>query len=206
MHYVEVLSKDKKLKQLLIAQPVFNLKKKEDIYLQLCGSVISQQLSVKAAAAIFSRFLNLFENARPTVQQISETPPEVLRSAGLSVAKAAYILNISAFARDQGLDFSLLKKMDDEQVIAYITQIKGIGRWTTEMLLMFALQREDVFPVDDLGIQMAMKELYHLNHYSDKKELKKQMLKIAAKWIPYRTYACMHLWAWRDKEFETRHD
>lgn len=205
MQYVDVLSKDKKLKQLIVSQPVFKLKKKDDIYLQLCASVISQQLSVKAAEAIFNRFLDLYENARPTVQQISETPLEVLRSAGLSSAKASYVLNISAFAKNHGLDFNTLKRMDDEQVIAYITQIKGIGRWTSEMLLMFALQREDVFPVDDLGIQIVMKDLYQLSS-ADKRGLKTQMSKIADKWTPYRTYACMHLWAYKDKGFEKRHE
>lgn len=204
MQYVAHLSKDKKLKKLIAVQPVFQLKLKKDIHLQLCASVIGQQLSVKAAGAIYNRFLDLYEGAKPTALRISETPPDLLRSAGLSAAKVNYIQNISAFARDHGLDSGTLRKMNDEQVIAYITQIKGVGRWTTEMLLMFALQREDVFPVDDLGIQMVMKELYRLDS-SDRRAFREQMLKIAKKWTPYRTYACMHLWAWRDKEFEDRH-
>ena len=87
--------------------------------------------------------------------------------------------------------------MTDEEVIAHLTQIKGVGRWTTEMILMFALGREDVFAIDDLGIQQAMIKLYKLDN-TDKKAFKEKMLRIAAKWSPYRTYACLHLWKWKD--------
>jgi DNA-3-methyladenine glycosylase II len=87
--------------------------------------------------------------------------------------------------------------MNNEEVISYLTQIKGVGRWTVEMLLMFALGREDVFAVDDLGIQNAMIRLYNLN-FKDKKKLKTELLRISEKWSPYRTYACKHLWEWKD--------
>ena len=85
----------------------------------------------------------------------------------------------------------------DEEIIACLTEIKGIGRWTVEMLLMFAMGREDVFPVDDLGIQQAMIKLYSIEVES-KKDLKLKMNEIALKWRPYRTYACLHLWRWKD--------
>jgi DNA-3-methyladenine glycosylase II len=87
--------------------------------------------------------------------------------------------------------------MNDEEVIALLTQIKGVGRWTVEMLLMFALGREDVFAVDDLGVQQAMIRAYDLTSNS-KKELRNQMLTISETWSPYRTYACMALWQWKD--------
>jgi len=87
--------------------------------------------------------------------------------------------------------------MSNEDIIEYLTQIKGVGRWTTEMLLMFTLKREDVFAVDDLGIQMAMVGLYGLDN-SNKKKLKAEMMAIAAQWSPYRTYACMYLWRWKE--------
>ncbi|RYY62481.1 MAG: DNA-3-methyladenine glycosylase 2 family protein, partial [Chitinophagaceae bacterium] len=90
-------------------------------------------------------------------------------------------------------------KMSDEEVIELLTQIKGVGRWTVEMLLMFTLGREDVFAVDDYGIQVAMKKLYKLDD-SNKKEFKLKMQSIASKWAPYRTYACRHLWDWKDGE------
>ena len=87
--------------------------------------------------------------------------------------------------------------MSNEEVIDLLVQIKGIGKWSVEMLLMFTLGREDVFAVDDLGIQQAMSKLYKLEHL-DKKSLKEKMLKLSAKWSPYRTYACLHLWKWKD--------
>jgi len=87
--------------------------------------------------------------------------------------------------------------MTDEEVIEYLIPIKGVGRWTVEMLLMFALGREDVFAVDDLGIQNAMIALYRIKR-EDKKKFKEDMLRISKKWSPYRTYACMHLWRWKD--------
>ena len=87
--------------------------------------------------------------------------------------------------------------MPDEKVIELLTQIKGVGRWTVEMLMMFTLGREDIFAVDDYGIQVAMKKLYKLDD-TNKKAFKEKMLKISGKWSPYRTYACLHLWKWKD--------
>ena len=87
--------------------------------------------------------------------------------------------------------------MSNEEIIDLLTQIKGIGKWTVEMLLMFTLGREDVFSIDDYGIQTAMKKLYGLDN-SDKKAFREKLLQISAKWAPYRTYACMHLWRWKD--------
>ena len=197
MHYVAHLCKDKQLKNLLHRQPVFQLKKRRDIHLYLCASIMSQQLSVKVADIIYKRFLNLYGAAKPSALQISQTPFEVLRSIGLSAAKTSYVLNVAAFAMEQGITSRKLNQMNDEEVIAYLTQIKGVGRWTAEMLLMFALGREDVFSADDLGIQTAMRHLYKLD-ISDKKNFRRQILSIAQKWTPYRSYACMHLWAWKD--------
>jgi DNA-3-methyladenine glycosylase II len=87
--------------------------------------------------------------------------------------------------------------MPPEEVIELLTQIKGVGKWTVEMLLMFSLGHEDVFAVDDLGIQQAMIKLYKIQ-YETKKELHTKMLKIAENWTPYKTYACLHLWKWKD--------
>ena len=87
--------------------------------------------------------------------------------------------------------------MSNEEVIGYLSEIKGVGRWTVEMLLMFTLGREDVFAVDDFGIQQSMAKLYRIEHLSNK-ELKQKMIKISEKWMPYRTYACLHLWNYKD--------
>ncbi len=94
------------------------------------------------------------------------------------------------------MDLRRLNKMTDEEVIEHLTQIKGVGRWTVEMLLMFVLAREDVFAIDDIGIQNAMAQVYGLNRKH--KRFKKQLLTISQAWSPYRTYACIYLWRWRD--------
>ncbi|ULQ51387.1 DNA-3-methyladenine glycosylase family protein [Flavihumibacter fluvii] len=196
MSYIEHLAKDKKLAKTLANAPI-KLKKEKQVYLHLCGSIMSQQLSTKVAAVIWNRFLDLYEDRSPTPEQILATPYETLRGIGLSNAKARYIQNVAQFALEHGMEWKQLKKMSDEEVIAHLTQIKGVGRWTTEMLLMFALGREDVFAADDLGIQQAMIKLYKLDN-THKKAFKEKMQKISAKWSPYRTYACLHLWKWKD--------
>ena len=124
-------------------------------------------------------------------------PFEKLRGIGLSNAKVSYVKNVAQFEIAKGMDAKKLSQMTNEEVIAYLIEIKGVGRWTVEMLLMFALGREDVFAVDDLGIQNAMIKLYKLSN-SDKKKLKEQMLRRSQPWSPYRTYACVHLWRWKD--------
>lgn len=197
MHYTEHLAKDKKLKRLLESREPFVLTQKKKVYLHLCGSIMSQQLSVKVADVIWKRFLALYDK-HPTPEQIVATPIADLRAIGLSNAKAGYVQNVARFAMEQGMDWKQLQKMSDEEITQHLTQIKGVGRWTTEMIMMFALGREDIFAVDDLGIQNAMIKIYKLDN-SDKKKLKEDMLRIAKKWSPYRTYACLHLWKWKDK-------
>lgn len=196
MHYVQHLSKDKKLRKLIEQHGAFRLKKKKNLCLYLCYSIVSQQLSTKVASVIKKRFLDLYDG-EPTPQQIVDTPFEKLRAVGMSNAKANYVQNVARFEIEKGMDHKRLSKMNNEEVIEYLTQIKGIGRWTTEMLLMFALGREDVFAVDDLGIQNAMIGLYKLDS-KDKKKLKEELLRISAKWSPYRTYACMYMWRSKD--------
>jgi DNA-3-methyladenine glycosylase II len=197
MQYIEHLSQDKKLKTLLDAAKPHQLRKRKNICIYLCASIMGQQLSTKVADVIYGRFIDLYNGKEPTPQQIIDTPFEKLRGIGLSNAKVSYVKNVALFEKEQGMDAKKLSKMSDEEVIAYLTPIKGVGRWTVEMLLMFALGREDVFAVDDLGIQQAMTNLYKLDA-TDKKKLKESMLRRSKKWSPYRTYACVHLWRWKD--------
>ena len=196
-HYTAHLSKDKKLKRLIDKQEPFKLKKKKNIYIYLCASIMSQQLSTKVASVIHHRFLNLYGGIEPRPEQILETPLETFRSIGLSNAKSAYIQNVARFAIEYGLDLKKLNKLNNEEVIEYLTKIKGVGRWTAEMLLMFALGREDIFAIDDWGIQNAIIKLYKLDR-TDKKKFKEDLLRISEKWSPFRTYACLHLWHWKD--------
>jgi DNA-3-methyladenine glycosylase II len=197
MSYTLHLSKDKKLSKLIAQQETFTLKSHKNICLRLCASIMSQQLSTKVAKVIYHRFLELYGGNEPTPEQIVVTPLETLRGIGLSNAKAQYVLNVAQFAIDHNLDDKRLKKMSNEEIIELLTQIKGVGRWTVEMLLMFTLGREDVFAVDDYGIQVAMKKIYKLDDIS-KKELREKMLKLSEKWSPFRTYACLHLWHYKD--------
>ena len=197
MDYTAHLSKDKKLKKLISQHEAFQLKQKKNICIYLCASIMSQQLSTKVATVIYNRFLDLFGGGEPSPEQILDTPLTTLRSIGLSNAKASYVHNVAKFTLEKGMSVKKLNRMSNDELIEYFTEIKGVGKWTTEMLLMFALGREDVFAVDDLGIQNAMIGLYKLNK-DDKKQLKLDMLQISQKWSPYRTYACLHLWHWKD--------
>jgi len=197
MHYRSHLSIDKKLKRILDETEPHQLKKRKNICIYLCASIMSQQLSTKVADVIYKRFIELYNGKEPTPQQILDTPFEKLRGIGLSNAKVGYVQNVALFEIEFGMNTKKLSKMSNEEVIDYLIVIKGVGRWTIEMLLMFALGREDVFAVDDLGIQNAMISLYKLDN-TDKKQLKEDMLRLSKKWSPYRTYACVHLWRWKD--------
>jgi DNA-3-methyladenine glycosylase II len=201
MDYISHLSKDKKLREVLAEQDPLELKTRKNIPLRLCASIMSQQLNTKVAAVIFKRFLELYNGKEPTPQQIVDTPFEKLRGIGLSNAKALYVLNVGHFCMEHNINDRKLKKMSNEEVVELLTQIKGVGKWTVEMLLMFTLGREDVFAIDDYGIQSAIKKLYKFDD-SNKKEFREKMLKLSAKWSPYRTYACMHLWQWKDNKPE----
>lgn len=197
MEYIAHLAKDKKLKPLLETAAPMRLRKRKNICIYLCASIMSQQLSTKVADVIYRRFIELFDGKEPSPQQILDMPFDKLRGIGLSNAKVNYIKNVAQFEQEKGMEARRLAKMDNEEVIAYLTQIKGVGRWTVEMLLMFALGREDVFAVDDLGIQNAMIRLYKLDN-TDKKTFREKILRLSVKWAPYRTYACLHLWNWKD--------
>ena len=196
---IAYLSRDKKLLPVLLSVKPAPIKKHKNICLRLCASIMSQQLSTKVAEVIYKRFLLLYNGDEPTPQQILETPFDNLRGIGLSNAKVAYVQNVANFILEHDLDDKKLYKMTNEEIIDTLTQIKGVGRWTVEMLMMFTLGREDVFAVDDLGIQQAMSTVYRID-LSDKKAMKQKMLKISAKWSPYRTYACLCLWKYKDSK------
>jgi DNA-3-methyladenine glycosylase II len=196
MEYIIHLSKDEKLKKLIDQHGEFKLKRQKNLYLYLCYSIMSQQLSTKVARVIRQRFIDLY-GGEPSPQQIAATNFEKLRAIGLSNAKVNYVQNVARFEMEKGMDHKILSKMNNEEVIEYLTQIKGVGRWTTEMLLMFALCREDIFAIDDLGLQQAVIKLYDLKHRKKKIMLDK-ISKISQQWSPYRTYACMYLWRWKD--------
>ncbi len=198
MEYIAHLQKDKRLAR-TINKEAHELKLHPNIALRLMASIMSQQLSTKVAKVIYHRFLALYKGKEPKPQQVLDTPAETLRSIGLSNAKVSYVHNVARFCMEHKITDKKLLAMSNEEILELLTSIKGVGKWTVEMLLMFTLGREDVFAVDDLGIQQAMTRLYKLDP-ADKKGMKEKMLKLSAKWSPYRTYACLHLWAWKDGE------
>lgn len=196
----EHLSKDAKLKKLILSIPPDSLHAtgtKSDLREYLVGSIISQQLSVKVARVIQQRFLDLFDGRFPPNKVILKREDAELRAIGLSYQKLSYIKNIAAHFEEHKLDRHEWNLMDDADIIRELTKIKGVGQWTAEMVLMFGLCRPDVFSPGDYGIQMAMKKLYRLE--LEGKALQQKMLGIADKWRPYRTTACMYLWAWKDQ-------
>ena len=197
MEHIIHLGKDKKLKKIISMQQPYVLIKQKNIYLHLCSSIMSQQLNIKVAAVIFERFLNLYKNKKPSLRQIADTSFETLRCIGLSNAKTRYVQNVCNFLLREKITDATFHKMSNEELIKYLSQIKGVGQWTVEMILMFTLGREDVFALDDLGIQQSIAKLYGLDA-TDKKLLKEKMVQLSAKWSPYRTYACRYLWGWKD--------
>ncbi len=193
MEHFKHLSKDKIFRTIIKGrEPVLLLPRKK-VYLQLCASIISQQLSTTVAKVIFNRFLDLYKTKQPSLKQIADTPLSTFRSIGFSNAKASYVHNVCKFIVEYNISDARLAKMSNEDIIDLLTQIKGVGKWTVEMILMFTLGREDVFAVDDLGIQKAITKLYELDA-TDKKAMKEKMLEISENWSPYRTYACRYLW------------
>jgi DNA-3-methyladenine glycosylase II len=197
MEYQEHLRKDKKFAPLL-EDANHSIKKRKNTPVRLMASIISQQLSTKVAAIIFSRFLDLFDGKEPSCAQVLECTNDELRSIGLSQSKVNYIQNVAQFFLEHNLTDKQLYAMEPDAIIEMLTQIKGVGKWTVQMLMLFSLGQEDVFAVDDLGIQQAMIRLYKIK-YETKKELHAKMLTISSKWTPYRSYACLHLWQWKDQ-------
>jgi DNA-3-methyladenine glycosylase II len=190
------LCKDKKLIPLVHNIDFPSSSVNQNLYNSLINAIISQQLSVAAAKTIHTRFLALFNNKQPNSKQLLSASNELLRTAGVSNQKASYLKNIAQFDIDFTLNYHDLKDFNDEALIAYLTQIKGVGRWTVEMILMFNLNRLDVLPLDDLGIQNAMKKLYQID--VNGRELKVRMQEKAAMWAPYKAVACKYLWRWKD--------
>lgn len=163
-----------------------------DIYHSLLSSIVSQQLSTKVVKIIWNRFTDLFVQGYPDAESLLSKEHAVLRGVGLSNSKANYVKNVAEFKLANDMSFDFLQEKTDEEIIDYLSQIKGVGKWTVQMILMFPMDRPNVFPVDDLGIQNSMKSLYQLN--LEKKELKTKMHDIASVWDPYKTLASKYLW------------
>lgn len=189
------LSKDSKLEKVIATTEIAYPETDGDVYLRLIKAIVFQQLSGKAASTIFNRFLALFPEEYPEPGIVLSLETEELRAAGLSRQKSGYIQNVAEFFLNEDIMNKDWTAMEDEAIIKYLTQIKGVGKWTVEMLLMFTLDRSDIFPLDDLVIQQAMQKLYGIE--SRGRQLKNEMTAIAEPWKPYRTFASLYLWSWK---------
>ena len=156
----------------------------------LVRAIVGQQLSSKAAATIFGRLRALFPDGQITVDGFQALDDAALRGVGLSSQKLAYLRDLSARIADGRLLLGELDELSDEQVIERLTAVKGFGRWTAEMFLMFRLQRPDVLPVGDLGICTAVQRIYRLRQ----RPKPKRLMAIGEAWRPYRSVACWYLW------------
>lgn len=186
---VRFLKKDPKLAKIIREVGAYKISSMSNPYESLVKAIITQQLSEKAAESISKRFRQLFGRF-PNPKEVLKMSDSKLRAAGLSTMKVRYIKNLSEMIESKKLKINLLKKMTDEEVVLELTRVKGIGRWTAEMFLIFSLGRQDVLPVGDLGLRKGIQNLYHLSELPDKLEIEQ----IAEKWKPYRTVATWYIW------------
>jgi len=197
MEYIEHLSRDARMRAIIRQTGPLKLARRKNTCLLLCRSIIAQQLSTKVAAVIEDRLLALLPAANVTPEDILAISPVTLRSIGLSETKAGYVHNVARYFSELSITDRTFSLMEDESVISILTEIKGVGRWTAEMTLMFSLGRKNVFSLDDYGIQQSMIAVYRLGQL-DKKALRARMSAISDRWSPFRSYACLHLWKVRD--------
>jgi DNA-3-methyladenine glycosylase II len=167
-------------------------KRRTNHFRSLVVAIVNQQLSGKAADTILGRFEALFPGKKfPLPEDVLKMPVPKMRKAGLSKMKVSFLKDLSRAIIKGSVDFKKMRKLSDEEVIEHLTSVKGIGRWTAEMFLMFSLNREDVFSYGDLGLRNAIKKLYKLRAHPTKAQAEK----ISLKWKPYRTLASRYLWA-----------
>ena len=172
------------------------LKRNRNYFIVLCNAIIGQQISVAAADAITIRFNKLFNGHSPTPQGVIKLPDIDLRKAGLSKQKVAYLKDLSFHFYEKILRPHRLHHMGNDEVICQLTKVHGIGRWTAEMFLIFSLNRPDVLPVGDLGLQLALKKLYRMRQLPTVK----RMRTIGRKWNPLETVGTWYAWRAQDEK------
>jgi len=173
----------------------FNLlpspEKPVNFFARLCREIINQQLASGAARAILGRFTNLFPDKKITPERVLAISDQKLRDVGMSWAKVKYIKNLAQKTKNKEVALNKLTDLNDEAVVLELTKVKGIGKWTAEMFLMFALSRENIFSHGDLGLKKAIKKLYEFKDEPSEDKVNK----ITNKWAPYKTYGCLVLWS-----------
>jgi 3-methyladenine DNA glycosylase/8-oxoguanine DNA glycosylase len=171
----------------------YRMVRRPERFQALVRAIVFQQLAGRAAQAIYDRFVALFPDAAssfPSPEMVLAIDEAAMRSAGLSRQKLLYIRDLARHVADGEINFHRFAKMDDEAIIEHLTRVRGIGRWTAEMFLMFNLGRPDVFPVDDLGVRNAIHRAYKMEQPPTRKELRE----FGERWRPYRSVAVWYLW------------
>lgn len=191
------LSQDHILRNLIEKVTLKDRPRQPSVFEALLRSIVFQQLSGASASAIHQRFISLFSGAFPDPVQLLRFTDEELRSAGLSRQKIEYLRNTARFFLENQLLHVNWERLADEEMIHELTKIKGVGRWTVEMILMFTLERSDVLPLDDLVIRQGMVELYQVGDLKGK-VLTRKLTEIAEPWRPFRTVACRYIWQYKD--------
>lgn len=191
---------DSRLAAVIAISPACTISPHSNYYQELVESIISQQLSVKAARSILNKFLRLFGEEPgvrrlakfPSAEQILEKSVEELRAVGLSNAKAAYVRDLAQHVLDKKLKLETLNTLSNDEIVRELTAVKGIGEWTSHMFLMFAMGRLDILAVGDLGIKNGIRALYGLDHLPKPQEVQELALKNT--WHPYESVACWYIW------------
>lgn len=180
-----------------LSSPIYGRPAKDDHYGALVRSIVNQQLSVLAGRAIYGRLIDRYGGRPPTPREVLADEPEELRdAAGLSRAKVSFLRSLAEHVLDGSLQLDKLHELSDEEVIAELTVVKGLGVWTSHMFLMFHLERPDVLAVSDLGIRRAIERSYGLEGLPAAPTIEQ----IAERWRPHRTLACRYLWRSLDNE------
>ncbi len=184
------LSRDRRLAAVIRRVGDCRIRVTRNKYESLVGAIITQQLSGSAARSIKTKFAALYASRFPKPADVVRTSDAKLRKTGLSKMKVAYIKDISGRIESGELKLQRLQKLSDEEVIEELTRIRGIGRWTAEMFLIFTLRRMDVLPVGDLGLKKGVKKLRRMEEMPSEDHIRK----VAERWRPYRTVATWYLW------------
>ena len=187
--YIKILQKDRIMKKIIQNVGPCTIRKIPNPFEALIDGIITQQISDSAGQAIALRFRQFFNGKFPTPEMILEFNEDELKSVGLSRMKSQYILDISHKVINGELNFKKFTKLEDEEIISELIKIRGIGRWTAEMYLIFGLGRKDIFPLGDLGLINGIKKIYSLNN-PDISDIKN----ISNKWKPYRTFGTWYIW------------
>ena len=188
---LKYLSRDKDLKTLIDHFGVITLKRRRNYFKSLLRSIIHQQLSGKAAKTIENRFLELYNGNRyPTPEEVLKTPAEAIQNVGISRMKTEYIRGLAKIIDDGDIRLEKLSELSNDEVGNVLKEVKGIGQWTVDMFLIFSLNRLDIFPLNDLGIQKGLMLLLGRQKILSRES----MLSHSKKWKPYRTLASLYLW------------